>query len=370
MPSKNPGMTGFGTGADTGAGAPSAPASVPDQHGAVDLSVAMNRQGAAGAGGAGGAVPSASANSGAGTGAATGVPGAGGSAAGVPGAAGISGEVAAGTEPTALLDASLESEVTEQNFQEIAAWSMTVPVMLLVYSPASLVSKQMVEAFGDVAREARGAFHLAKLNVDATPTLAQALQVQTVPMCVAILAGRPIPVFEGAGSAEQIKSVVDQILQVAPQMGITGRLRVSEEELEKPTPSEHEPALAAEAAGNWEEALAAWRKVLANSPRDLEAEKGVARAEFNLRRATNDNSGEGANTSGAAGGSDLLAQADALFAAGQEAESFALFLGAFQDADAELREEIRCRLVDLFKICSDPQLVRQTRQKLATLLMI
>lgn len=344
MPSENPSRTGLGAGAGTGAGAPSAPVSAPDQHGAVDLLAAKNRQGAAGTSGTSGV--------------------------GVPKAVGAPGAMAAGAEPTALLDAPLESEVTEQNFQDIAAWSMTVPVMLLAYSPASLASKQMVEAFGDVAREARGAFHLAKLSVDATPALAQALQVQTVPMCVAILAGRPIPVFEGAGNAAQIKSVVDQILQVAPQMGITGRLRVSDGELEKPTPPEHGPALAAEATGNWEEALSAWRKVLANSPRDLEAEKGVARAEFNLRRAANDAAVEGANDAGIASDGDSLAQADALFAKGQEAESFALFLDAFQDADAELREEIRSRLVDLFKICSDPQLVRQTRQKLATLLMI
>ena len=265
--------------------------------------------------------------------------------------------------PGALLNAPLESEVTQENLQEIMGLSVTVPVLLFVYSSSSLASKQTLEVMERSARQAQGAFHLAKLDAKENAMLAQALQLQVLPACLAILANQPIPLFEGVASDEQIKQVVDQILQLAPQMGVTGRLAVSSEELETPIPPEHEDALAAEKAQEWQSAAEAWRKVLANSPRDVAAEKGLAKAELMLRQERElQNSSQAAN--------DPLTTADLLFTEGRQQEAFDLVLAEFEKADAEQREQIRLRLVDMFKIADDPQLVKRVRQRLSTLLMI
>lgn len=307
---------------------------VADQRGVVDLAALNSAPAAGGPGGAGSAQP----------------------------APPMATEPPAGT-PTVTINAPLESDVSEANLQEIMALSATVPVMMLIYSPSSLASKQTLEVLQDAVRAAKGAVHLAKVNAEAAPALVQALQVQTIPMGVAIIANRPVPVFEGPANAQQVEALLQQILQLAPQIGVTGRLAVSDANLEKPTPPEHEPALAAEAAGDWEGAINAWRKVLANSPRDGAAEKGIARAELMLRRENEQR--EAADAAG-----DPLAQADALFAEGSEAQAFELLLAQLAAGDAKERERVRTRLVDMFKIATDTPAVKAARQRLATLLMV
>ncbi len=261
---------------------------------------------------------------------------------------------------TALVSAPLIVNVDEANFEEVMALSQTVPVVLLVYSAKSLISQQTVEVLEDAARKFAGAFQLGKIDADTQAALVQALQLQTVPAALALVARRPVPLFEGPASAEQFSALMSELLQVAPQLGATGRIAVDAEALEKPLPQAHEAPRAAEMADDWEQAIALWKKVLANNPADKEAKMALARAEFEARQV------EGAEES-----ADALAQADTLFSHGHEVEAFTLLLDAISAAsDPEEKEAARARLVELLNLGSNPEAVKRARSRLATMLLV
>lgn len=258
------------------------------------------------------------------------------------------------------VSAPLIVNVTEANFEEEMALSQTVPVILLVYSGKSLVSQQTVEVMEDAARRFAGAFQLGKIDGDVQPQLVQALQLQSVPTALALVARRPVPLFDGPATAEQVNSLMSELLQVAPQLGATGRIVVDEAALEKPLPAAHEAPRAAEMADDWEQAIALWKKVLANNPGDKEAKLALARAEFEARQFAGETTDAGA-----------LNQADALFASGREAEAYEVLLEVISSTDdAEEKEAARSRLVELFGLGSNPDSIKEARRRLANMLLV
>lgn len=270
---------------------------------------------------------------------------------------------------TAVVDAPLIVQVTEANIDAEMALSATVPIILTLVSSKSLASKQVLEVLSALVREEPGTFQLATVDVETSPQLAAAFQATAVPATFALLAGRPIPLFEGVPSPTQAQSLLAEILQVAPQMGVTGRIRVAEEDLETPMPAEHIPAREAEEAGDWAGAVKAWKKVLASNPADKEARLALARAKFEKRY----------EKEMAAGGADAdsnlsqspTAAADQLFASGDEAAAFDVLLEALTSADdKDAKEEFRKALVGLFPIAADTAAVKVARGKLATHLMV
>lgn len=258
-----------------------------------------------------------------------------------------------------LIDAPLIVDITQANFEDAMALSQTVPVVLLFTSAASLTSSQAIATAEAVARKFQGAFQLGKVNAASLPELVEAFQLQSLPAGVALLARRPVPLFEGAPTETDLEGVLSELFQVAPQLGVVGRVNVGAADLETPVPDSHLPAREAEALGEWEKAIAAWRKVLASNPADREAKTALTRARFQLRQEE------------AAGSADSTAQADKLFAAGEEAAAFDLLLAALaEESDAEQKEELRSRLVELFQIAGDPDAVKSARTRLATMLMV
>jgi hypothetical protein len=65
---------------------------------------------------------------------------------------------------------------------------------------------------------------LAKVDVDAQQQIAAAFQVQSIPSVFAVLAGRPIPLFQGALAEPQIRAYLEELLRVAAENGVTGFL--------------------------------------------------------------------------------------------------------------------------------------------------
>src|SRR5699024_1420911 len=108
--------------------------------------------------------------------------------------------------------------------------------------------KQLSPIIEKVARELQGRVVLAKVDVDQNPQIQQAFQAQSIPMVVAIVGGRPVPLFNGAVPEEQVRSVFGQLLEVAAQAGVTGSVAVAEggepaEEPEEPSlPPLHQEA--------------------------------------------------------------------------------------------------------------------------------
>lgn len=141
--------------------------------------------------------------------------------------------------PGATVPGPLVTDVTEQTFGALVQLSSQVPVVLELWSPRSAASAQLTEVLEGLAREYAGRFQLAKADVDTAPQIAAALQVQSVPTVAAVVAGQPIPLFQGLYPAEQLRQVLDEVLRLAAENGVTGVMAGEEE----PLPEPEEPPL-------------------------------------------------------------------------------------------------------------------------------
>ena len=177
----------------------------------------------------------------------------------------------------------LITSTDEAGFQDVMSTSQAVPVILVMWSSRSLESKPTLAMLEEVTREHAGAFQLVEVDIDKAPQIAQAFQIQAVPTVVALVGGRPVPLFQGSAGKEQVVPVVSQILEAAAQMGITARIAVAAEDTAAPIPPEHEAPLAAEEEGRLDEAIALWERVVELNPRDEDAKSHLSRVRFAAR---------------------------------------------------------------------------------------
>ena len=252
----------------------------------------------------------------------------------------------------------LITSTDEAGFQDVMSTSQAVPVILVMWSSRSLESKPTLAMLEEVTREHAGAFQLVEVDIDKAPQIAQAFQIQAVPTVVALVGGRPVPLFQGSAGKEQVVPVVSQILEAAAQMGITARIAVAAEDTAAPIPPEHEAPLAAEEEGRLDEAIAMWERVVELNPRDEDAKSHLSRVRF-AARAYGDHDA-----------SDPAARADTLFAAGDAQAAFDVLLELLAaTTDAEERDALRLRLLDLFRVAGSSPEVSKARTRLAMLLM-
>ena len=88
---------------------------------------------------------------------------------------------------------------------------------------------------------------LSSARVFPGPQIAQAFQAQSVPTVVAIVRGQPIPLYQGDYPEDQLRAVLEEVLRVAAQAGVTGTVTGGAEPQE-PEPTEPPlPPLHAEA---------------------------------------------------------------------------------------------------------------------------
>lgn len=281
------------------------------------------------------------------------------------GAVDLSARSSAPTAPEASASAAGEglhipliTSTDEENFQDVMSTSQAVPVIMVMWSPRSLESKPALAMLEKITREHAGAFQLVEADIDKAPAIAQAFQIQGVPTVVALVGGRPVPLFQGGASKEQVLPVVSQVLEAAAQMGINARIAVAAEDTAPPIPPEHEAPLAAEEEGRLDEAIALWERVVELNPRDEAAKSHLSRVRF-AQRAYGEQSSD-----------DPAARADALFAAGDAAGAFDVLLELLAaSSDEEERDALRLRLLDLFRVAGSTPEVSKARTRLAMLLM-
>ena len=59
------------------------------------------------------------------------------------------------------------------------------------------------------------------MDVDAEQAIAQTFQVQSVPSVIAIIKGQPVPLFQGAMPEPQLRQVMDELIKVAAENGVS-----------------------------------------------------------------------------------------------------------------------------------------------------
>lgn len=298
-----------------------------------------------------------------------GAPAGGPQAGGAP-AGGAGGAQAGGFQ---VLPAPLVVELTAQNLQDVAQVSTQAPVVLVVYSPRSAASVQLAALLERLAGEYAGAFELAKVDGDAHPQVAQALQVSAVPTVMALLAGQPVPMFSGDMPEDQLRGLLDQVLQVAAQNGITARVQAGGVPAEPAEPEETETERAAREAierGDYAAAIEVYDHAIANNPADDDLK--VARDQVRMMARMDGKDPRVLLAAADANPADVeaaLAGADAALALGDVNAALGRVLEAVRSHSGDEREAARKRALELFDVIgtSSPEVARARRQ-LATLL--
>jgi putative thioredoxin len=271
---------------------------------------------------------------------------------------------------------SLVMDVTDETFAQALELSRTVPVVVDLWAEWCGPCKQLSPILERVVTELDGRLVLAKVDVDANPQLSQAFRAQSIPMVVALVAGQPVPLFTGAVPEQQVRDVFAQLLQLAAQNGVTGRLEVrgdgAEEEApaEPPLPPLHAEAFEAIEAGDYPRAITAYEKALAENPRDADARAGLGQVRLLDRISTADLNA--AREAAAAAPTDVEAQllvADLDLSGGHVEDAFDRLLELFAALPADERAPVRERLLELFGVVgdADPRVV-SARGRLASLL--
>lgn len=266
-------------------------------------------------------------------------------------------------------------DVTAETFQaEVIDRSRQVPVVIDLWATWCGPCKQLSPVLEKLAAEGGGRWVLAKVDVDAEQQIAAAFQVQSIPSVFAVIAGQPVPLFQGAYPEAQVRQIIDELLRVAAEQGVSGRIgggdevpadvAVDDELAEPPVDPRFEPAYAAVEAGDWDAAERAYRTVLDATPGDVDAEAGLALVR--LYRRTDGTPVVGDPTPGDV--ASLLAAADAAALVGEWAAALGWGVEAVRASGGDDREAARARVLDYFLLAGDDPAVPPARRALAAAL--
>jgi putative thioredoxin len=172
---------------------------------------------------------------------------------------------ATGSPAGAMTAGDLIKETTTASFmKDVIETSKQVPVLVDFWAPWCGPCKQLTPILEKIIKELKGAVRLVKMNIDAHPSVAQQMRVQSIPAVFAFVDGRPIDGFMGALPETQIRQFIDRILGEAG--GADGGL-------------EEAMAAAAQAleAGDFQGAAEVYAAILQEDRQNVEALAGLAK---------------------------------------------------------------------------------------------
>ena len=265
--------------------------------------------------------------------------------------------------------------ITQENLvSEVIPVSASKVVIVICWSPRSAQAIELLSAMDkfnqeDLLPNGEPAWILGTVNVDEQPQVAQALQVQSVPLAIALIQEQLVPLFEAVPPVEQIRMVIDKVIALAAERGVGTALagrEVKEPELE---PEEIE-SMAAMEKGDYRSAKLAYEKLLARKPGDNLAKLGLAQTELLIRI-------EGLNppetiAKANENKSDLtlaIAAADVEIASGLNKAAFDRLISLVKLSQGDDKKKAREHLITLFQLVdpADPDLI-VARKELASAL--
>jgi putative thioredoxin len=267
------------------------------------------------------------------------------------------------TKPKVNPDVPLPGlEVTVENLNsDILPLSLVRPVIVLMWSPRSVESQEMLNTLGKLESQYQAKWSLARVNIDTHPEIAQAFQTKNVPYAVAIIAEQMVPLFEQAYPEAQVRLVVDKVLTLSAQQGI------GEAPVEQVEPEEEEAMLALE-SGNYAAAEVAYKKWLSRKPNESLAKLGLAQTQLLIRTEGLELNKIVEESEKSPQDIDLqLKAADIEIVNGGVEAAFTRLLTLIKNSTGDDRNKVKTHLLNLFALVdqADPRLV-SARKELAS----
>lgn len=260
---------------------------------------------------------------------------------------------------------ALVIQVDTNSIRDYLAISDSLPVLVLFVQENDPSSQSLLTTVKTLTEKAAGKILTLVVDPVASPELAQAFELKQVPTLLGMLKGQPAPLFSGDQSAEQVQLIIDRVLEVGKENGLTGTVKVAESAPELSIT--HQQAFAAIEENNYPLAQTLYEKALVENPNDQLAEAGLAQIKLLIRlegkdlQALANGSGEALN--------EVLDRVDALIATGFAQEGFEQLLALFEKTPKDQREPIRLRFVELFLVVGvDNPAVIAARKNLSLLL--
>lgn len=258
----------------------------------------------------------------------------------------------------------------EANIKNFVTISQAVPVLIDFFADDLEQSVTLSSKLESGIRALAGKIFLLRVNSQTELTVAQAFGVKEVPSVVAMIKGQPIPLFEGDQTQETINTVLERLLQVAAENGVSGLLETSDEysePVEPELPPMHKQGYEAINAGDYLAAVNAYEMALKENPADAIAKAGLAQAKLLVR--TQEIDFEKVLASSPVDFDATVLKADACVAVGHAEQGYQTILTRFAIADKDEREKLRKHLLELFEVSPpDAPELAQARRALAALL--
>ncbi len=260
-------------------------------------------------------------------------------------------------KPTADQLPTVGLEVTQENLvSEFVTKSKEKVVVLLAWSARSTQSKEILETLGKLEKADNNTWLLGTVDVDTQPQVAQALQIKSVPVAIAIIAEQLLPLFESVPPADQVRLVINKLLELASQKGVGS---APEGPTEIPMEPEEEAAYAAMEKGDYKAAKLSYEAWLKRKPNEQVAVVGLSQVNLMLRI-------EGLDpvlTLKNAKDDDLTSQlmcADIQVASGDYEAAFDRLLKVIKSKTGDERDKAKAHLISLFNLVdpADPRLIK------------
>src|SRR3954447_605367 len=250
-------------------------------------------------------------------------------------------------------------DVSQQNLQTLLESSVTAPVVLVFYSPTRVPEST---AYADEVAAAidayDGRFLAGLVDIDASPEIAQSLQIQQVPLLMVILDGRPAAQpIPGVLKRDEIDTLLNQLAQGLTAQGVTSRHQPlgaapsegdSEADVEGVDPR-YAAAQTALENDDIDGAVAEYQRLVDATPADAEAAAGLAMARVLQRTQGVDLAA--AREAAAESPDDLDAQtlvADLDLVSGAVDDAFTRLVDLVRRTSGEERNRAREHLLGLF----------------------